>query len=136
MKTSILRPVIVASAALVLGACSSYGDNRYGYSGASLGYGSRYNSTPYYGWYDDYYYPGIGYYIYDRSGSRQRWSDRHRNYWEARRPSRGYRENWSGYRGDRDGWDRNRGRGDDRGDRRRGRDRDDDRRGRGRGRDD
>ena len=102
MKSMILRPAIIATltlgAALGLAGCSSY-DSGYGYSRVSLGYGSAYR--PYYGWYDGYYYPGTGYYIYDRSGSRYRWSDRYRNYWESRRPSRGYRDNWSEYRRER-----------------------------------
>ena len=99
MKSMILRPAIIATltlgAALGLAGCSSY-DDGYGYSRVSLAYGNAYPS--YYGWYDNYYYPGTGYYIYDRSGSRYRWNDRYRTYWEARRPSGRYRDNWSGYR--------------------------------------
>ena len=101
MKSTILRPALIAIAALGLVGCSSYYDG-YGYNRVSVGlgsYGSYYQ--PYYGWYDGYYYPGTGYYIYDRYGSRYRWGDRYRNYWESRRPSRGYRDNWSGYRADR-----------------------------------
>ncbi|MET0180880.1 MAG: hypothetical protein ABW194_10430, partial [Novosphingobium sp.] len=60
------------------------------------GYGS-----PYYGWYDGFYYPGTGYYIYDNGGRRHRWSDGHRRYWEGRRGGRDARANWSGYRRDR-----------------------------------
>ena len=97
MKHLILRPALIAAATLGLAGCSTYGDDYgYGYSRVSLGYGSGYH-RPYYGWYDGYYYPGTGYYIYDRSGSRHRWNDRYRNYWESRRPSSGYRDNWSGY---------------------------------------
>jgi hypothetical protein len=79
----------------------SYG-SPYGY-GAGYGYGSPYGyggyGSPYYGWYDSYYYPGTGYYVYDRSGSRYRWSDAQRRYWESRRPSSGARvlDNWSRY---------------------------------------
>jgi hypothetical protein len=98
MKSMILGPAIIAIAAFGLAGCSSY-DHGYGYNRVFLGYGTY--SRPYYGWYDGYYYPGTGYYIYDRYGSRHRWSDRYRNYWEARRPSRNYRDNWSGYRADR-----------------------------------
>ena len=114
MKSMILRPAIIATmtlgAALGLAGCSSY-DDGYGYSRVSLAYGNAYPS--YYGWYDNYYYPGTGYYIYDRSGSRYRWNDRYRTYWEARRPSGRYRDNWSGYRRE---WRRERR--DDRRDRR------------------
>ena len=100
MKSTILRPAIIATmtlgAALALAGCSSYDDGYgYGYNRVSLGYGSY---APYYGWYDNYYYPGTGYYIYDRSGSRYRWNDVQRRYWEARRPSGRYADNWSGYR--------------------------------------
>ena len=98
MKSMILRPAVIALAALGLAGCTSYG-NGHGYSRLSVGYGNTYR--PYYGWYDGYYYPGTGYYIYDRYGSRYRWSDRHRSYWKARRPSRGYRDNWSEYRRER-----------------------------------
>ena len=97
MKSMILRPAIIVLAAFGLAGCSTY-DSGYGHSRISLGYGS---SSPYYGWYDGYYYPGTGYYVYDRSGSRHRWNDRYRRYWEARRPSRGYRDNWSEYRQER-----------------------------------
>jgi hypothetical protein len=99
MKSTILRPAIIALAALGLAGCSSYDDGYgYGYSRVSVGLGSYGGyHRPYYGWYDGYYYPGTGYYLYDRYGSRHRWNDRYRTYWESRRPSRGYRENWSGY---------------------------------------
>jgi hypothetical protein len=120
MNSNILRGAVIAAAAIGLAGCTAYDDYGYGYSRVSVGYGGGYY-TPYYGWYDNYYYPGVGYYIYDRRGTRYRWNDRHRGYWEARRPSRGYRENWSGYRRDRGGWDRGRSRGNDRRDRRRGR---------------
>ena len=88
MKSMILRGAVVAVAAIGLAGCTAY-DN-WGYGGVSVGYGSGYYE-PYYGWYDGYYYPGTGYYIYDRYGSRHRWSDRYRRYWEQRRPDRGYR---------------------------------------------
>lgn len=95
MKSMILRPTLIALAALGLAGCSTYDSRGYGSSRVSVGVGSSY---PYYGWYDGYYYPGTGYYIYDRRGARMRWNDRHRRYWESRRPRSGYRENWSGYR--------------------------------------
>ena len=115
-------PALLIATGLALSGCYSDG---YGYSRVSIGYGSNcdpyydncgsryrgsYYGDPWYGWYDDYYYPGIGIYIYDRSGRRYRWSDNHRYYWENRR--QGYRdrdwsdrrwENWDGYRrGNRD----------------------------------
>lgn len=73
------------ASALMLGGCA-YDD--YGYGGMSVGYGSPYYDDygygPY-GWYDGYYYPGNGYWMYDRRGDRHRWSDRQRKYWEQRR---------------------------------------------------
>ncbi|MFL6734824.1 MAG: hypothetical protein ACJ8EY_09015 [Sphingomicrobium sp.] len=84
---------------------SPYGG--YGGYGGYSAYGSPYYASgygsPYYGWYDDFYYPGTGYYVYSRSGSRQRWSDTQRRYWESRRGDRRVSgDNWSGYRtGDR-----------------------------------
>ena len=84
MKSTILRPALIAVAALGLAGCSSYDDGYgYGYSRVSLGYGNYHQ--PYYGWYDNYYYPGTGYYVYDRYGSRHRWNDRYRNYWADER---------------------------------------------------
>lgn len=78
--------------ALALGGCAY--DDGYGYGGMSVGsgyYGSGYYGPSYYsGWYNDYYYPGSGYYVYDRGGKRHRWNDGQRRYWEARRKDRGH----------------------------------------------
>jgi hypothetical protein len=122
-----LRAVALAlGVSVTLGACA-YDDYGYGYGG--IGYGAGYYDDyydgygygggygygypSYYGWFDGFYYPGIGIYVYDRSGHRHRWSDRHRRYWEGRRGSNWshHREQWDGYRGgtrtDRDGnWSR------------------------------
>jgi len=114
MKITPVRAALAAAATLAVTGCADYGygGHGYGYSRVSVGYRSSY---PYYGWYDDYYYPGVGIYVYDRGGHRHRWSDRHRRHWEARRGNHRRHENWSGYRG--------RGHGDrDRGHRRRYRD--------------
>lgn len=115
---SILLPGLLAAATLGLSGCAMYD----GFGGASIGYDDGYNDDGYYdngysgdpyydsygdgyyGWYDGFYYPGTGYYVYDRGGSRHRWSDRHRGYWESRRGREERRENWSSYRPDR--WDR------------------------------
>ena len=122
MALPILRPALAIGVLLAAGACSEYGDSRgYGYSSVSVGYSSdgyryrdryadryydRYDPyySSYYGWYDNYYYPGVGVYLYDRSGSRHRWNDGQRRYWESRRGQSEQRENWGGYR-DRDGRD-------------------------------
>ena len=87
------------AASLVLGACASYG----GYGGASLGYGSG-GYYPYYGgsyasgWYDDFYYPGYGIYVFDRGGARHRWNDHQRRYWEGHRYTVRGRENRRDFR--------------------------------------
>lgn len=80
-----------AVASVTLSACVTDG----GYGGLSVGYGSAgYYGNPYYGggyghyasgWYDDFYYPGGGYYVYDRRGARHAWNDNQRRYWEGRR---------------------------------------------------
>jgi hypothetical protein len=105
MKKRICAALIAASAAFGLSGCVT--DDGYGYGGVSLGYGGGYYAgDPYWGWYDDFYYPGTGYYIYDRGGGRHRWSDSQRRYWESRRGSRAGRENWSGFHSGVSGADR------------------------------
>jgi hypothetical protein len=101
MKHRIIPALFAASAALALAGCVTDG---YGYGGVDVGYGGGYgySGSPYYGWYDDYYYPGTGYYVYDRGGARHRWSDGHRAYWEGRRGNNRPRDNWSGFRRDGD----------------------------------
>lgn len=58
-----------------------YGYSGYGYS--RLGYG--YGYSPYWGWNDGFYYPGTGYYVYDRYRRPYRWTDAQRRYWNLRR---------------------------------------------------
>lgn len=104
---------LVAAGALTLGGCAYggygsgvsfgvgaggggyYGDYGYGY-----GYGD-----PYFGWYDNFYYPGTGVYVYDRDRHPHAWNDRQRNYWMGRQqawkshaaPNTAPREDWSGF---------------------------------------
>ena len=49
----------------------------YGYGFANIGYGG--------GWYDQYYYPGYGIYVFDRGGHRHAMRDHHRRYWAGQR---------------------------------------------------
>lgn len=49
----------------------------YGYGFANIGYGG--------GWYDRYYYPGYGIYVFDRGGKRHAMRDNHRRYWSRQR---------------------------------------------------
>ncbi|WP_333571181.1 hypothetical protein [Sphingomonas sp.] len=98
--------------AAILGGCM---DGGYGYGGSrvAVGYGSAWGSgfgDPYWGWHDDYYYPGTGAYVYDRYRHRHAWNDGQRAYWEQRRGSwRGsprWRNNWRDFRGHPGGWRR------------------------------
>lgn len=89
----------------------------YGYSGVGLGYGSGYYADPYYGdpyyagvggvggsfgWYDNFYYPGTGVYVYDRYRRPHRWNDGQRRYWQSRPGwnGSGARANWNDFRRD------------------------------------
>ena len=86
------RKILIAglglAAAVGLSACV---DDGYGYGGGvgyvSDGYDPYYggfNADPYWGWYGDYYYPGTGYYVYDRNRGRHRWNGGQQNYWRGR----------------------------------------------------
>ena len=68
------------------GSSYGYGSN-YGYGyGYPAGYGySRYGYAPYWGWHNNYYYPGTGYYVYDSYRRPHRWTDAQRRYWSDRR---------------------------------------------------
>jgi hypothetical protein len=83
------------------GVAGGYDDGYYGYPGGAYGYGYGYGAPGFgSGWYDNYYYPGSGYYVFDRAGRRARWNSVQRRYWMQRRADRGdYRG--PGYRGDR-----------------------------------
>ena len=130
----LIHRISAAGLAIALGltaaACTEDG---YGYSGVSVGYSSggyyddydpyySYGPRSYFGWYGDYYYPGTGYYVYDRYRRPHRWNNGQQRYWYDRgREWRGdRRENWRGFgnrRGERRDWDRG-GRRPDRGERR------------------
>jgi hypothetical protein len=105
---------LIAAGALTLGGCA-YGDLGYG---VGLGYGGGYYDSPYYGpyggygaypgyyggfgapyfgWYDDYYYPGTGVFVYDSYRRPHRWSSRERDYWMSRQSSGTHTTNWSGF---------------------------------------
>lgn len=112
----IMRPVLLAGATLSLSACmyadGTYGDGYvngagylcdpydpydayyscdYGYGFANIGFGG--------GWYDNFYYPGYGFYIFDRVGHRFKMKDHHRRYWGHRRHQYGQRHAHRGDRG-------------------------------------
>jgi hypothetical protein len=85
---------------VALGGCAE--DRGYGYSGVSVGYNAAWGD-PYWGWNDDYYYPGTGVYVYDRNRHRSQWNDTQRGYWEGRRTNwhgdQTWRNNWHDFRG-------------------------------------
>jgi hypothetical protein len=122
---------LLAAGALALGGCA-YGDlgygggyggyyggygpyGGYGYGGSSIsiGYSNGYYSpygygyggygSPYYGWYDNFYYPGTGYYVYDTYRRPHRMTSRQHSYWSRRSPAlrtsstTRVRANWSGF---------------------------------------
>lgn len=114
----------LAAGTLALGGCADdlYGPYGYGYGGLSVGYGS-YGYSPYgygyggyygpayygrgyydpFGWYDDFYYPGVGIFVYDSYRRPHRWSGDEERYWTHRR------SNWqvrSGTSWDRENWSR------------------------------
>lgn len=98
-----LRAAALAAAAIGLSGCAynglysgvSVGYGNAGYYGPYSGYGfgypgygySRlgYGYSPYWGWYDNFYYPGTGFYVYDIYRRPYRWSDAQRRYWTIRR---------------------------------------------------
>lgn len=124
MLSSPIRTALVALAASAgLTGCTSLGP----YGGASVGYGS-YGYDPYYsgypygyagygygydpfGWYNGFYYPGTGFWVYDRNHRRRELTPEERAYWNARieqyvRDKRGLngpaatsaiKENWSSF---------------------------------------
>ena len=102
-----LKSVVAAGALLSLGGCmyggaGYYGDGYvnnsrydcdpyapfddyyacdYGYGFSNIGFGG--------GWYDQYYYPGYGIYIFDRGGHRHAMRDHHRRHWARQRAYHG-----------------------------------------------
>lgn len=95
----LLRVALIGGAVATLGACADgygYGGGgvAVGYAGYSgpLGYGGDYYGGvgyPSYGFYNDYYYPGSGIYVFDRGGGRRLWNDDERGHWQHRGEYRG-----------------------------------------------
>jgi len=110
MRALHLRTAAVLLAAGVgLAGCASYSPFGYG-NGVSIGYGNGYNDPYYggygsryaagyspYGWYDGFYYPGAGYYVYDRYRNPYYWNDYQRRYWTVRQKDPSVREVWSDF---------------------------------------
>ncbi|WP_229956038.1 hypothetical protein [Parasphingorhabdus litoris] len=105
----LLKPAMMGGALFALSACA-YGDGTYGdgyvngagyacdpyglfddyyacddgYGYANIGFGG--------GWYDSFYYPGYGIYIFDRRGSRYAMKRHHRRHWARKRAEYGWRK--------------------------------------------
>lgn len=83
--------------------CDPYGqfdryyDCDYGNGFSNIGYGG--------GWYDNYYYPGYGLFLFDTYGRRYQMHDDYRRYWGQRRHdwNRGHNQGQGHNGGDRDG---------------------------------
>lgn len=119
MKINLKNMFIAPLALLSLSACvysDGYGQNNLGYNDdqycdpyneydayygcdleygfANFGYGG--------GWYQDYYYPGFGFFIFDNLGRRYRMNDYYLGYWGRKRQkyfqSRFSNRSYSGYR--------------------------------------
>jgi hypothetical protein len=113
---------LTAAGAIALGGCTygglglGYGYGDYGYGGYGYSpygyYGSPYYGAGYYGgfgspwgWYDNYYYPGTGIYVYDSYRRPRIWTDSQRRYWLGRQQAvrstgvrtTSVRPNWSGF---------------------------------------
>ncbi|MEH6756006.1 MAG: hypothetical protein V7676_00680 [Parasphingorhabdus sp.] len=111
----LIKPAMLGGAVLSLSACAyggAYGDGYVngagyacdpyapfddyyacdsGYGYANIGFGG--------GWYDNFYYPGYGLYVFDRGGSRYAMQRNHRLHWARQRAEYGSRH---AHRGDRD----------------------------------
>jgi hypothetical protein len=92
MKRTI--PLLLALAAATTG-CTMYDDGLGSarYNGSTYiggGYGGGFGDAYGYGsgWYDGFWYPGSGVWIYDQGGRRQRWRDRDRDHWSRHRDER------------------------------------------------
>ena len=87
----------------------NYGYPGYGYGGSpyygsGYGYGYGYGAYDPFGWYGDFYYPGVGIYVYDRHRNRHVWNNDQQRYWadrqsrwQSRAGTTNNTENWSGW---------------------------------------
>ena len=127
-----LKPAMLGGILTALSACSYGFGTGYSnsYYGDGYGYNNGYSCDPYSpfddyyscdssygfgnigfggGWYDNFYYPGSGYYIFDRGGRRYQMQNSQRRYWAHRRAEWGVR---NGKRGDYQGRDQRNRNGD------------------------
>lgn len=97
----ITKAALVAAALAGAATLASCTTGRGGYTGVQVGYNASWGD-PYWGWNEDYYYPGTGVYVYTTDRRRVRWNDAQRGYWEGRRGNwrgdRRWRSNWKEFR--------------------------------------
>jgi hypothetical protein len=89
---------LIATAAASLGACAA--DGAYAGGGVGLAYNDAFYDPaacwstgysnyafngPYCGWYDGFFYPGSGIYVYGRDRQPHIWSDPQRSHWTQQR---------------------------------------------------
>ena len=128
LKSTLLKAATLSAACFAISGCAygvgsgyydDYGQN-YGYSDPYCG---GYDNYDYYydcdtragfanigfggGYYNDYYYPGYGLFVFDRGGHRYQMDDRYRRYWARQRygyyaSRRGHRNGYGYGAGNRD----------------------------------
>lgn len=118
MRMRLLLSLALVGGALSLSGCADDMYGPYGYGGVSIGYGSYYSPYDYgygpygygygsydpFGWYDDFYYPGVGFYVYDSYRRPHYWNGGQQRYWSGRvstwqhqTGTTSVRPNWSGF---------------------------------------
>lgn len=91
--TGAKRLILLAAGLIGLGGCTTLGPGYYGgvdYGPAYYGQGA-WAPGPVFagaGWYNDWYYPGSGGWVFDRWGNRRGWTPYERAYWRERRLDR------------------------------------------------
>lgn len=96
----LLRVTVIGGTLATLAACA--GGYGYGGGGVGVGYASGYSGPlgyggdyyggigyPGYGYYNNFYYPGTGIYVFDRGGRRRAWNAAERAHWQSRGGYRG-----------------------------------------------
>ena len=102
MRMRLVLTIALAAGVLSLSACADDMYGPYGYGGMNVGYGYGgyygpydygygpygygygYNGYDPFGWYDDFYYPGVGFYVYDSYRRPHYWNGTQQRYWSGR----------------------------------------------------
>ena len=117
IQSRISTALVVLAASAGLAGCTNFGPyggigvgvgSGYGYGGyGGYGYDPYYAGYGYgydpYGWYNGFYYPGTGYWVYDPDRNRRRMTPEEQAHWRARilakygSATAPTRENWDGF---------------------------------------